>query len=62
MDNSLKVLLESINAQIKALNERGYKLYDADNQGYFINEISYNKGMDELEFHCKEEEKKEVKI
>ena len=59
MDRSLNVLIDNINAQIKTLNSQGYKLHDEVDKDYYINEISYNKELDQLEFKCKEVEENE---
>ncbi|BAH07625.1 hypothetical protein [Clostridium kluyveri] len=35
-------LMDSLNAQIEALNKSGFKLYDAENRDYFIERIKYD--------------------
>lgn len=50
-------LMDSLNAQIEALNKSGFKLYDAENRDYFIEKIKYDGEEDKL--ICEFEEDKE---
>lgn len=50
-----KALLESINAQVKILNDNDLKIYDIENPDYFIKEICYNEECDQIFFKTEEE-------
>lgn len=47
---AFKVLLKILVAIINILNEEGFKLYDSDNQDWYINNIRYSKEDDRLYF------------
>jgi hypothetical protein len=51
-----KALLESINAQVKILNDNDLKIYDLENQEYFIKEICYDEECDQIFFKTEEEQ------
>jgi hypothetical protein len=48
-------LMNSLNAQIQALNETGFKLYDEDNRECFINRVKYDGDDDKLICEFEEE-------
>lgn len=50
MNLAFKALVESINSQIAILKNNGFKIFDAENEGYFISEIRYDGKDDELKF------------
>ncbi|RXM79607.1 hypothetical protein DP144_02020 [Clostridium tetani] len=52
---AFKSLLESINAQIKSLNENDLKVYDGDNPEFFITGIEYRQDEDKLIFKTDED-------
>jgi hypothetical protein len=51
----LNEILNSLNNQIKELKAKGYNLYDAENDGFYMKGIKYNKEKDRLEIEFKEE-------
>lgn len=53
--SALEVLINSLNAQIKELNNADYKIYDAENRDYFINTVSYCSEKDKLIVNFKED-------
>jgi pyruvate-formate lyase-activating enzyme len=55
---AFKSLIDGFNAQIKAMNDNNFRVYDADNLEYFISGIEYNSEDDIVIF--KTEEDKEV--
>lgn len=52
---ALEVLINSINAQIKELNKSNFKIYDSENEDWYLDEIKYDKAGDILVFDCKED-------
>ncbi|WP_169738160.1 hypothetical protein [Clostridium akagii] len=56
MDLAFNTLISNLNAQIKALNDNNFKLYDAENREYFIDTIRYDKDEDKLVCEFKEDE------
>lgn len=52
---AFKILLKILISIINILNEEGFKLYDADNQDWYINNIRYNEDDDRLYFDLKED-------
>ena len=52
---AFKSLVEGFNAQIKAMNENGLKVYDADNPEYFITGVEYDCEYDKLIFKTDED-------
>ncbi|WP_164508980.1 hypothetical protein [Clostridium rectalis] len=52
---SFKILLEIINAIYFILNKNEYKIYDDENEGFYLKEIYYNKDKNKIYFHCREE-------
>ncbi len=56
MDLDFNTLMSNLNAQIKALNDNNFKLYDTENREYFIDTIRYDKDEDKLVCEFKEDE------
>lgn len=54
-----KILLKILISIINILNEEGFKLYDADNQDWYINNIRYSEDDDRLYFDMKEDKSNE---
>lgn len=54
-NQALQSLITGINAQIKALNETNFKIFDAENPEYFISGIDYSSEDDKLIFQTKED-------
>ncbi|MDB1924095.1 hypothetical protein PMY56_13460 [Clostridium tertium] len=52
---AFKILLKVLISIINILNEEGFKLYDADNQDWYINNIRYNEDDDRLYFDLEED-------
>ncbi|GAA0107336.1 hypothetical protein [Clostridium tertium] len=52
---AFKILLKILISIINILNEEGFKLYDADNQDWYINNIRYNEDDDRLYFDLEED-------
>lgn len=52
---ALEILINSINAQIKELNNAGYNLYDADNVDWYLTKVRYSKEDDRLYFDTEED-------
>ncbi|GAA0115697.1 hypothetical protein [Clostridium senegalense] len=52
---ALKILLENINSQIKTLNEYNFKVYDLENEEFYITGIEYDDKNDKLIFKCEED-------
>ena len=54
MDKNLRILLDVLNSNLKALKENGYKIYDNDivNDNFYLDKIEYNSERDELIFVC----------
>ena len=50
----IDVLIATINAQLAELNKSDFKIYDSDNQDYYITQIRYNKEDDRLYFDSQE--------
>lgn len=48
-------LMNSLNAQIQALNETGFKLYDGENREYFIGKLRYDGDDDKIVCDFEEE-------
>lgn len=59
MMKPFKILLKILTSIINILNEEGFKLYDADNQDWYINNIRYNEDDDRLYFDLKEDKSNE---
>ena len=51
----LDILIATINAQLAELNKSDFKIYDADNQDYYITQVRYNKHDDRLYFDSQED-------
>lgn len=51
----LNDILSSLNKQIKELKAKGFTLYDAENEGFYMEGIKYNREKDRLEIEFKEE-------
>lgn len=58
MNKAFTALLESINSQLKILNDNGFKIFDMENPEYFISSIKYDKESDEIMFFTAENTKK----
>lgn len=52
---AIETIIKIINNLFDALLEYGYKLYDAENPGYFISRVRYDKEDDQLKFDTEEE-------
>lgn len=52
---AFKILLKILISIINILNEERFKLYDADNQDWYINNIRYNEDDDRLYFDLEED-------
>ena len=52
---AIDVLIATINAQLAELNKSEHKIYDADNQDYYITQIRYDKQDDRLYFDSQED-------
>ncbi|MFR5643605.1 MAG: hypothetical protein ACLTK7_10600 [Clostridium paraputrificum] len=52
---ALDILIATINAQLAELNKSDFKIYDADNQDYYITKVRYNKQDDRLYFDSQED-------
>lgn len=52
---AFKSLIEGFNAQIKALNENNFKIYDDENPEFFITGVEYNQDEDKLIFRTDED-------
>lgn len=53
---ALEILINSINSQIREFNKSNFKMYDAENPDWYLNEVQYDKDKDILVFNCKEDE------
>lgn len=53
---SFKVLLRILVSVITILNEEGFKIYDAENQEWYISNIRYDDTDDNIYFDTKEDE------
>lgn len=53
---AFKVLLRILVSVITILNEEGFKIYDAENQEWYISNIRYDATDDNIYFDTKEEE------
>ena len=51
---AIDVLIATINAQLAELNKSDFKIYDSDNQDYYITQIRYHKEDDRLYFDSQE--------
>ncbi len=51
---AIDVLIATINAQLAELNKSDFKIYDSDNQDYYITQIRYSKEDDRLYFDSQE--------
>jgi hypothetical protein len=56
LSKTFKALIESINAQIKILNDNNLKIYDIENPEYFVKEICYDQECDQIFFKTEEEQ------
>lgn len=52
---AFKILLKILISIINILNEEGFKLYDSDNQDWYINNIRYNEDDDRLYFDTRKD-------
>lgn len=52
---AIDVLIATINAQLTELNKSDFKIYDADNQDYYITQVRYDKQDDRLYFDSQED-------
>lgn len=52
---AFEVLLNLLTCIINALNKGGFKIYDAENRDYYIDNIEYCGEDDRLIFNCKED-------
>lgn len=52
---AFRLIIQLINQQISLLNSNGYKIYDADNQEFFISRIRYDKEEDKIKFDTEED-------
>ncbi len=52
---SFKILLKILISILNILNEEGFKLYDADNQDWYINNIRYSGEDNRLYFDTEED-------
>lgn len=52
---SFKILLKILTSIINILNEEGFKLYDVENQDWYINNIRYSDEDDRLYFDTEED-------
>lgn len=49
-NKAFEALVESFNAQLIAMTNNGYAIYDTENPDYFISGIKYSPENDQLEF------------
>ena len=54
LNKIFKALIESINVQIKVLNDNDLKIYDIENPEYFVKEICYDGECDQIFFKTEE--------
>lgn len=52
---AIDVLIATINAQLAELNKSDFKIYDSDNQDYYITQVRYDKQDDRLYFDSQED-------
>lgn len=52
---AIDVLIATINAQLVELNKSDFKIYDAENPGYYITQVGYYGKSDELYFETQED-------
>lgn len=52
---SFKMLIEIFNAIVSVFNKNSFKIYDRENDSYYISGIYYNREEDKIYFDCKEE-------
>lgn len=52
--SALEVLISSINAQIKEINKSNFKIYDAENREWYLDNIEYCSEDDILIFNTRE--------
>lgn len=52
---AFKILLKILISVLNILNEEGFKLYDADNQDWYISNVRYSEDDDRLYFDLKED-------
>ena len=52
---AFEVLLNVLISIINTLNKNGFKIYDAENRDYYIDNIEYCGEDDRLIFNCKED-------
>ncbi len=52
---AFKILLKILISIINILNEEGFRLYDADNQDWYINNIRYSDEDNRLYFDTEED-------
>lgn len=55
VNKAFEALVESFNAQLAAMTNNGYAIYDADNPDYFISGIKYSKENGQLQFETVED-------
>lgn len=54
---SLRVLINTLNSILETLNSNDYKIYDNENNDYYMNKITYCDKNDRLYVHFKEDKK-----
>ena len=52
---AIEVLINSINGQLKEINKSNFKIYDAENREWYLDNIEYCSEDDILIFNTKEE-------
>lgn len=55
MDPALKVTINAFNAFINEINKANYKIYDEENQDFYIDRIEYNNEDNKIYFIPKRE-------
>lgn len=54
-NKAFETIVELINSQLSVLDQKGYKIFDAENPEYFISKVRYDKEDDAIKFDTEEQ-------
>lgn len=54
-NKAFETIIDLINNQLSVLAKNGYKIFDAENEGYFISKVRYDNADDTIKFDTEEQ-------